>query len=90
MRLFKGYAVMPRTAGAREHTVRAYLVVAGDWREARASIGRREPGAQLVTVPDEMPQPFMMDIRSIDAREFSDLYSACVWNEAHRHTYAER
>jgi hypothetical protein len=90
MRLFKGFAVMPRTTGERAHTVRAYLVVAGDWREARESIGRREPGAQLVTVPTEMPQPFMMDVRSIDAREFADLRSACTWNEAHLLTRAER
>lgn len=80
MRLFKGSAVLaPGTE--RRFPVRVYVVVAADWQEARAIIGRREPDAHLVTVPVEVPQPLMLGAQSIDAREFVDLRAACAWNE---------
>ena len=82
MKLFKGHAVMPRARDEATHAVRTYVVIGEGWQDARTRIGAREPGANFVTVPTEIPDPMIIDTRSIDAREFSDLRSACAWNEA--------
>jgi hypothetical protein len=89
MKLYKGHAVMPRARDQAAHTVRTYVVIGADWQDARARVLAREPGAQFVTVPTEIPDPLMIDTRSIDAREFADLRSACVWNEALLRTRSE-
>jgi hypothetical protein len=81
MKLFKGHAVMHRIGHEPVHVVRSYFVVARNWREARERISEREPAAVLVTVPGEMPDPLMVDVRTIDERECADLRTACVWNE---------
>jgi hypothetical protein len=81
MKLFKGHAVMHRIGHEPVHVVRSYLVVAKNWREARERISEREPAAVVVTVPGEMPDPLMVDVRTIDERECADLRTACVWNE---------
>jgi hypothetical protein len=89
MKLFKGHAVMPRTRDEATHAVRTYVVIGEGWQDARKRIGAREPGAHFVTVPTEILDPLMVDTRSIDAREFADLRSACVWNEALQRTRME-
>lgn len=81
MRLFKGHAVMPRLAHEPLHAVRTYLVTADTWTEARAAIARADAGAVLVTIPAEMPEPLMIEVRSIGERELEDLRAACAWNE---------
>ena len=81
MKLFKGHAVMHRIGHEPVHVVRSYFVVAKNWREARERISDREPAAVLVTVPGEMADPLMVDVRTIDERECADLRTACVWNE---------
>jgi len=82
MKLFKGHAVMPRVGYEGVHMVRSYLLTAADWREAQLRIAEREPNAALVTVPGEMPDPLMIEVRSIDQRECEDLRAACAWNES--------
>ena len=81
MKLFKGHAVMHRIGHEPVHVIRSYFVVARNWREARERISEREPAAVLVTVPGEMADPLMVDVRTIDERECADLRTACVWNE---------
>lgn len=81
MKLFKGHAVMPRVGDESGHVVRTYLVVADTWQGGQRAIARREPGAEFVTVPGEMPEPLMIDVRTINARERDDLRAACAWNE---------
>ena len=80
MKLYKGHAVMHRIGHEAVHVVRSYLVVANSWREARQRISEREPAAELVTVPGEMPDLLMVDVRTIDDRECLDLRTASVWN----------
>jgi hypothetical protein len=82
MKLYKGHAVLPRVAIDGAYQVRTYVVIADNWQEARRCIGAREPVAHFVTVPSEATEPLVTDVRSIDAREFRDLRSACAWNEA--------
>ena len=86
MKLFKGHAVLPRSAHDPQHPVRTYLVVADDWEEARVRIGRREPAAEFITVPGEIPYPLMIDTHALDPRECNDLRSASAWNEARLRT----
>jgi len=81
MKLFKAHAVMPRMGHEPVHVVRSYLLTAVDWREAQLRIAEREPAAELVTVPGEMPDPMLIDVRSIGERECAELRSACAWNE---------
>jgi hypothetical protein len=81
MKLFKGHAVMPRIAHDPLHVVRTYLTIAETWQEARAAVARTEPGAEFVTIPAAMPDPLMIDVRSIGVRECEDLRAACAWNE---------
>ena len=80
MKLYKGHAVMHRIGHEAVHVVRSYLVVAKDWREARERISGKEPAAELVTVPGEVAEPMLVDVRTIDDRECADLRTACVWN----------
>jgi hypothetical protein len=89
MKLFKGHAVLPRNAQEPQHPVRTYLVVADDWEEARVRIGRREPGAEFITVPGEIPDPLMIDTHALDPRECKDLRSASAWNEARLRTLVQ-
>ena len=81
MKLYKAHAVMHRIGHERVHVVRSYLVVAKSWREARERISEHEPTAELVTIPGEISQPLMVDVRTIDDHECADLRTACVWNE---------
>jgi hypothetical protein len=81
MKLFKGHAVMPSVGHERVHVVRSYLAMAATWREAQLRIAEREPGAELVTIPGEMPEPLMVDVRTIGERECAELRAACAWNE---------
>lgn len=81
MKLYKGHAVMPCVGHEHVHVVRSYLVLAGTWREAQLRIGEREPRAALVTIPGEMPDPLMVDVRSIGELECAELRAACAWNE---------
>ncbi len=82
MKLYKGHAVMPRVGHEAVHVVRSYLLTAADWRVAQLRIAEREPGAAWVTVPAEMADPMLVDVRSIGARECEDLRAACAWNES--------
>lgn len=81
MKLYKGHAVLPRVGYEGVHVVRSYLLTAADWREAQLRIAEREPGAELVTVPGEMPDPLLVEVRSLGVRECDDLRAACAWNE---------
>ncbi len=81
MNLFKGHAVMPRSADEPTHVVRTYLVIADTWQDAQLCICKREPGADFVTVPGEMPEPLMIDVRSISLRECEELRTASGRNE---------
>jgi hypothetical protein len=81
MKLFKGHAVMPRLGNGPVHVVRTYLAIADTWQDARASIANCEPAAEFVTVPAEMSEPLMVDVRSLTDGECTDLRSACEWNE---------
>jgi hypothetical protein len=81
MKLYKGHAVMPQVGHETQHVVRTYLTIADTWQDARACFARTEPGAEFVTIPAEMPDPLMIDVRSIAERECEDLRAACAWNE---------
>ena len=81
MKLYKGHAVMHRIGHEPVHVVRSYLVVAKNWRDARERISATEPAAELVTVPGEVQEPLMVDVRTIDEHECAELRTACVWNE---------
>ena len=89
MKLYKGHAIMPRAHNEVTHAVRTYVVFGESWQDARTRIGSRELGAHFVTVPTEIPDPLLIETRSIDAREFADLRSACVWSEAMLRTRIE-
>ena len=81
MKLFKGHAVMPRGEGTRSHLVRTYVVVASTWQEARARIRDREASADFVTVPVEIPNALIVDVKVMGEREFANLRSACEWKQ---------
>lgn len=81
MKLFKGHAVMYPIGHEHVHVVRSYLTLAGCWQEAQLRIGEREPTAALVTIPEEMPEPLLVDVRTIGERECEELREACAWNE---------
>ena len=97
MTLYKGHAILPRAHHEAMHEVRTYLVLAESWQDAQKRIGSRELGAHFVTVPTAIPDPLLTEIpdpvltetRSIDAREFADLRSACAWSEAMLRTRSE-
>ena len=82
MKLYMGHAVLPRVTADGAYQVRTYVVIAGSWQDARARIHAHEPVAHFVTVPAEVAEPLVTDVRLIDTREFRDLRSACAWNES--------
>lgn len=86
MKHFKCYAVMPLVGHESTHAVRTYVVTAFTWQEARACVQHQEPGTHFVTVPVEVPNVLMIDVKAMSERELADLRSASDWNES---KYAE-
>ncbi len=80
MKLFKCHAAILR-ADTRGYIIRTYVVIANTWQEARTRIRDHEPQSEFVTVPAETSDLLMIDGRLMTKREFTDLRSACEWNE---------